>query len=157
MSGGDTRIAVRIPGWYKGYEGETVKGYAYFDVKDGESLEFDFKMTVKLMEARAEAVFNCGKYAVMRGPVVYCMEAHDNGALLRDVRLDGRARFCYGKHEELGVPKLTVKAYRRKTGEGEPLYSERHDSLESFTATLIPYYAFANRGACEMQVWHLVK
>jgi len=29
VSGGSTRIAVRIPGWYDGYEGETVKGYAY--------------------------------------------------------------------------------------------------------------------------------
>ncbi|MBR2460796.1 MAG: glycoside hydrolase family 127 protein [Clostridia bacterium] len=157
VSGGDTRVAVRIPGWYDGYKGETVKGYAYFDVKDGQTLEFDFKMSVRLMEARAEAVFDCGKYAVMRGPVVYCMESHDNGELLRDIRLDGRARFVPGKHAELGVPMLTVRAYRRRRDESAPLYSPRHDSLEQISAKLIPYYAFANRGVCEMQVWHLVK
>ena len=150
-------MAVRIPGWYTEYRGETVKGYAYFDLRDGESLEFDFKMKPKLVEARAESVFDCGRYAVMRGPVVYCMEGHDNGELLRDIRLDGRARFVYGKHETLQVPKLTVKAYRRAQAENTPLYTERHDSLETIQATLIPYYAFANRGESAMQVWHLVK
>lgn len=157
IKGGNARVAVRIPGWCDSYKGETKKGYAYFDIKDGESLSFDFKMKVKYMEARPEAVFDCGKYAVMRGPVVYCMESHDNGELLRDIRLDGRARFFYQKHKELGVPQLTVKAYRRKRVKDAPLYSERHDSLEQVMATLIPYYAFANRGVGEMQVWHLVK
>ena len=157
VSGAPTRIAVRIPAWCDSYEGETVKGYAYFDVNDGETLSFDFRMKVKLIEARPEAVFNCGKYAVMRGPIVYCMESWDNGELLRDIRLDSKARYTYGKHPTLGVPQLTVKAYRRRREENAPLYSERHDSLEQITATLIPYYAFANRGEAEMQVWTYVK
>ncbi len=157
VRGGDTRLAVRIPGWYDGYKGETVKGYAYFDVKDGDTLTFDFNMRVKFIEARPELVFDAGRYAVTRGPVVYCMESIDNGANIRDIRLDGRARFRYGKHEELGVPKLTVRAYRRTADENTPLYTERHDSLRETEATLIPYYAFANRGEAEMQVWHLVK
>ena len=157
VSGGDTRLAVRIPGWCDGYEGETVKGYAYFDVKESQTLSFDFKMRVKLIEARPEAVFDCGKFAVMRGPVVYCMEAVDNGDILRDIRLSARSRFKYGKHEELGVPKLTVKAYRRQRDDGSPLYYERKEQLIETEATLIPYYAFANRGITEMQIWHLVK
>ena len=157
ISGGDTRLAVRIPGWCDGYEGETVKGYAYFDVKESQTLSFDFKMRVKLIEARPEAVFDCGKFAVMRGPVVYCMEAVDNGDILRDIRLSARSRFKYGKHEELGVPKLTVKAYRRQRDDGSPMYYERKEQLVETEATLIPYYAFANRGITEMQIWHLVK
>ena len=157
VSGGDTRLAVRIPGWCDGYEGETVKGYAYFDIKESQTLSFDFKMRVKLIEARPEAVFDCGKFAVMRGPVVYCMEAVDNGDILRDIRLSARSRFKYGKHEELGVPKLTVKAYRRQRDDGSPLYYERKEQLIETEATLIPYYAFANRGITEMQIWHLVK
>jgi len=157
VSGGDTKLAVRIPGWCESYEGKTIKGYAYFDVKDGETLNFDFKMKVKFMEARPEAVFDCGKCAVMRGPVVYCMEAADNGEILRDVRLSLRSRFKYGKHEALGVPKLTVKAYRRKRDENSPMYYSRKEELEELEATLIPYYAFANRGPMEMQVWHFVK
>jgi len=157
VRGGDTKLAVRIPGWFDGYKGETVKGYAYFNVKDGETLEFDFKMKVKLMEARPEAVFDCNRYAVMRGPVVYCMESVDNGPNIRDIRLDGRARFTYSKHPQLGVPQLTVKACRRRLDTNAKLYAQRNQNLESMEAVLIPYYAFANRGEAEMQVWHFVK
>ncbi len=157
VTGGDTRLAVRIPGWCENYTGDTVKGYAYFDVKDGDTLTFDFSMKVKFIEARPEAVFDCGRYAVMRGPVVYCMESVDNGPCLRDIRIDGGARFKYGKHASLGVPQLTVRAYRRENDEKAPLYSVKHDSLRETEAVLIPYYAFANRGECEMQVWHFVK
>lgn len=157
LRGGDTRIAVRIPGWCDSYKKETLNGYSYFDLKDGEKLEFDFKMKVKFIEARPEAVFDCGRYAVTRGPIVYCMESVDNGSVIRDIRLDGRARFKYGRHKQLGVPMLTVKAYRRRRDADIPLYREKADALEKTEAVLIPYYAFANRGEAEMQVWHLVK
>ena len=157
VCGGDTRLAVRIPGWFEGYKGQTVKGYAYFDVKDGQTLEFDFKMKVEFVEARPEAIFDCNRYAVQRGPVIYCMESVDNGPNVRDIRLDGKARFVYGKHAQLGVPQLTVKAWRRRPDADAPLYSVRHNSLEKKEAILIPYYAFANRGEAEMQVWHFVK
>lgn len=153
VNGGDTRLAVRIPGWYDGYKGETVNGYAFFDVKDGQSVTLDFEMRVKFIEARPEAVFDCGRYAVMRGPVVYCMEGKDNGELLRDIRVDSHCEPICGTHPELGTPTLTAKAYRRRRSPDAPLYSERHDTLEPITATLIPYYAFANRGESEMQIW----
>ena len=157
VKGADTRLAVRIPFWCDSDEYQTVKGYQYFDVKDGQSIELDFKMKVQLVEARPEAVFDCGRYAVMRGPVVYCMEAIDNTEYLRDIRIDSHARFRTGKNAELGVPTLTVKAYCRNANENAPLYSPKHDSFRVFDAVLIPYYAFANRGASAMQVWHLVK
>ena len=157
LTGGDARIAVRIPGWFEGYEGETEKGYAYFDVKDGEELAFDFTMKPTFIEAHPEVVFNCGRYAVMRGPVLYCMEGADNGALLRDITLDSRARFKYGKHKELGVPQLCVRAYRSVRDEHAPLYARKTQNKEKIEAVLIPYYAFANRGESEMQVWHFVK
>ena len=158
VTGGDIRLSVRIPGWYDGVCPEkTENGYAVFDVKDGETVTMRFDMKPRLMEARPEVSFDCGRYAVMRGPVVYCMESIDNGENLRDIRLDGRAAFTYGLHEPLGVPCLTVNAYRRRPDPNAPLYRVRHDSFEKFRAVLIPYYAFANREACEMQVWTCVK
>lgn len=157
VSGGDTRLAVRVPGWCDSYKGETVNGYQYFDVKDGEEIELDFKMRVKFIEARPEVIVDCNRFAVTRGPIVYCMEGVDNGENIRDIRLDSKARFTYEKHPELKVPMLNVKAYRRKSDENTPLYKERDNSFLQTKATLIPYYAFANRGATEMQVWHFVK
>lgn len=157
IEGADIRVAVRIPGWFEGYKGETVNGYAYFDVKDGDQLDFDFKMRARLVESRPELVFNCSRYAVMYGPVVYCGESVDNGANIRDIRIDPRAKFVKGTHEELGVPTLSVRAYRRTVDENTPIYSYKRDSFEEVTLKLIPYYAFANRGAAEMQVWFFVK
>lgn len=157
LTGGDTRVAVRIPGWFEGYTGKTDKGYAYFDLKDGEELDFDFTMKPVFVEARPEVVFDAGRCAVMRGPVLYCMEGADNGALLRDIMLDSRARFRYGKHPTLGVPQLTVRAWRTVRDEDAPLYRRKTLNKEKVDAVLIPYYAFANRGISEMQVWHFVK
>jgi DUF1680 family protein len=85
------------------------------------------------------------------------MEGKDNGALLRDITLDSRARFQYGKHPTLGVPQLCVRAYRTVRDEHAPLYRRKTQNKEKVEAVLIPYYAFANRGESEMQVWHYVK
>ncbi len=157
VTGGNIRLAVRIPGWYEGNDYAAEKGYAYFDVTDGETLDFNFRMKVKFVEARPEALFDCGRYAVARGPVIFCSESVDNGPDLRDIRLDCRSAFKYGKNEALGVPELSVKAYRRTVSAETPLYHEKSDRLTSFTARLIPYYAFANRGESEMLIWHLLK
>ncbi len=157
VTGGDTRIAVRVPGWCDSYKGERIKGYAYFDLRDGESVTLDFAMKTKLIEAHPEVIFDCGRYAVTRGPFVYCLEGVDNGENLRDIRIDAHARFRVGRHAALGVPMLTVRAYRREATESTPLYYERKNALTPITATLIPYHAFANRGASAMQVWHLIK
>ena len=157
VDGADIRVAVRIPGWFDGYKGETVNGYAYFDIKDGDQLDFDFKMRARFVESRPELIYNCARYAVMYGPVVYCGESVDNGANIRDIRIDSRAKFEKGTHDQLDVPMLSVRAYRRAVDENTPIYSYKHDSLEEMTLKLIPYYAFANRGEAEMQVWFFVK
>ena len=157
VTGGDLRIAVRIPAWYTGYEGKTEKGYAYLDLKDGEPLALNFPMKVRLTEVHPAVSFDCGRVAVERGPVVYCMEAKDNGEILRDIRIDRRARFRTGRHPELGVPTLKVRAYRRRSDEGTPLYRPLARDFCEVEATFIPYYAFANRGESEMQVFCLYK
>jgi DUF1680 family protein len=56
---------------------------------------------------------------------------------------------------EFGAPVIKVNAYRRKAT--SKLYYPKADNYEKTVATLIPYYAFANRGETEMQVWHFVK
>ncbi len=162
VDGADIRLAVRIPWWaIAEYPGETKKGYAYFDVKSGETKEFNFRMEAKLIEARPELVFDCGRYAVMRGPVVYCMEGVDNIENLRDVRLaadkKGKVKFKEERNKELSVPTLTAKAFRRRIEDDRPLYSEAHDSLMPIKATFIPYYAIANRGVTSMQIWTMIE
>jgi DUF1680 family protein len=155
-SGGDVTLRVRIPHFTRhAYTGELTRGYAEFTLKDGESVSLDFDMTPRFTEADPRVVFNAGRYAVERGPVVYCMEAVDNGECLRDIRLLVDAKFEEGYDEALGVPTLAIPAHRRKAG--AELYAPRSTERVSVTARLIPYYAFANRGESAMQVWHLVE
>ena len=151
----DIRMGIRIPSWCDSYKGDTVKGYAYFDLKGGVPLMLDFEMKPRFTEANPKSYFNAGKVAVECGPIVYCMEGCDNGQHIRDIRLDSSAEFELGFNSELDVPTLSINALRRKATDG--LYSPMKNDFEKIKATLIPYFAFANRGESEMQVWHFIK
>lgn len=153
--GADIKIAVRIPEWCDSFKGDTVKGYAYMELKEMSPVELDFKMEPSYIEADPRVLENCGKYAVTRGPVVYCMEGVDNGEGIRDIRLDSASKIRVENSDAYGVPVLKVKAYRKENS--PTLYRKKTDSYFETEATLIPYFAFANRGETEMQVWHLIK
>ena len=170
ISGASARVAVRIPFWSEGFRtlsGHnavhlfTKNGYAYFDVPDGGCIKIDLGMKISLVEARPESRFDCGKYAVMRGPVLYCLEGIDNPEPLRDIRLKpGSFRYSPAGPVE-GVPSITASAFRRSSGDypENVLYRcvTSPSRLTETTAVLIPYYAFANRGTCEMQVWTFIQ
>ena len=111
-------------------------------------------MPVRLIAANRRVHSDAGRISVMRGPVVYCAEGIDNGADLKGVMLDIKSDFEIEESEFL-LPLLKTKAYRLK--ETESLYYEAGDDFEEIPLTLIPYYAFANRGVTEMQVWLLRK
>lgn len=153
VTGGDGTLALRVPGWCKSHGYETVKGYTYLEAKDGVPVTVEFPMKVQLIEARPDAVFNCGRYAVRRGPVLYCAEEKDNGKHLRDLCLNARNRWKTGIHPELGVPTLTGKATRRIFEDETVLYREKSDERKTVDVTLIPYYAICNRGENEMLLW----
>ncbi len=147
------RLAVRVPDFCEDIE--TEDGYVYFDVEDGMETEIDLTMPVYFVESNPLVYENCGRYAVMRGPVVYCLEEKDNGKVLRDVVLDSSSEIEETQSDLTDVPVVKMKAYRRKAQ--NKLYYKKTDDMDEFTATLIPYYAFANRGENEMLVWMQVK
>ena len=150
------RIAVRIPGWCQSFTAskpyEMKNGYAHF--AHGE-VTVTFDMPVTLVEADTRVQNNAGRVAVTRGPVVYCLEAVDNGTQLRSVRIDPAAEFTAGECSTYGLPVLTVKGEKKKQGQG--LYQVYAPDYEEKDLTFIPYYAFANRGVSEMLVWVAVK
>ena len=168
-SEGNFTFAVRIPGWCDKAEllvnGEKApaaaeKGFVYLerDWKDGDRIELELEMKVKLWEGNPEIVDTCGRVAVTRGPLVYCAEGVDNDDTpLRDVRIDWDAAFELEKAEVAGreMPVLKVQASRREASKA--LYSDRKGKKVSFQLKLLPYYAWANRGVTEMDVWFLEK
>jgi DUF1680 family protein len=98
---------------------------------------------------------NAGKCALICGPLVYCMEGWDNAHHLRGIILDTSSAPVLGYNKDLGVPTITAAAYTRKAT--PELYSYCKGELIKTNATFIPYYAFANRGIAEMQVWSLYR
>ena len=155
VEGADIKIAVRVPEWCDQYSDKAENGYMYLDLLESKPVSLDFAMKTVLVEANPLVIADAGKYAVMRGPLVYCMEGVDNGSCIRDIRIDSSADFILGDVSEFGAPVIKVNAYRRKAT--SKLYYTKADNFEKTVATLIPYYAFANRGESEMQVWHLIK
>ena len=151
-------IAFRIPGWCKIFsincEYVMKNGYAYVTLNGSGEIEIELDMPVRLIAANRRVHADAGRVAVMRGPVVYCAEGADNGADLTSVVLPINAAFEI-RNSELLLPMLKTKAYRPK--ETESLYYDAGDDYEEMPLTLIPYYAFANRGETEMQVWLLRK
>ena len=81
----------------------------------------------------------------MRGPVVYCAEAVDNGENLGDwfIAAHGYISCEYDELSQLCV--LTADGERRKSQ--TELYSKLDGKNTPCKIRLIPYYTFANRGA----------
>lgn len=152
------QIAFRIPCWCKSFninKKYSIKnGYAYVDLDSEENIELELDMPVRIISANRRIHSDAGRIAVMRGPVVYCAEGIDNGADIKSIALPTESVFELAESEFL-LPILKTEAYR--PFESDSLYYEAVDDYEKIPLTLIPYYAFANRGESEMQVWLLRK
>ena len=154
-TGEPTVLYVRVPDWCVEYSGPVENGFARFDVSDDTRITVDFPMEIHFIEANPYAQDNSGRYAVQRGPIVYCMEEIDNGENLRDITLIENSEKKAVKEEGLPAPVLYIGAERRKNVEA--LYRLKDAERISFTARLIPYFSFANRETSDMIVWTMVK
>ena len=153
-SGEPITLYVRIPEWCVEYTGTTENGFAKVCLSNGESTSIDLPMEIHFMEANPYAQDNSGRYAVQRGPIIYCMEEIDNGENLRDIRLIQNGTKFVEKEVSIPAPVIYMDAKRRKTT--DKLYSLKNDDMQNFTARLIPYFAFANREASDLIVWTMV-
>ena len=151
-------IALRIPGWCKNFEinkNYTLKnGYAYIesDVKDEITLSLDMPVTFVSANKRVHSA--AGRVAVMRGPVVYCLEGVDNGKDLKTLRVDIKGEIKISDKEFL-IPNIIAKGF--KEPESEALYFDATEDYIETELKFVPYYAYANRGETEMLVWVLKK
>ena len=155
IEGGIRRVALRIPLWCRTFTlsvpYKMTDDYVYMDVPESGEIVLDIPMEVQLIEANAAVQNNAWRVAVMRGPVVYCAEGIDNGEKLRSLSLVAGAAFTQEPCELFGLPVLRTRGLRRTGPMG--LYARYHREYEEAEITLIPYYAFANRGESEMNVW----
>ena len=155
VRGGAIKLAVRVPEWCDCYN-SVKNGYMYYEISDTESeICLDFQMKPRFVYASTEVLEDGGKCALTYGPLVYCMEGCDNEHHLRNIVIDTEGEVTAGYDEGLGVPTLSADAYaRQRTG---ALYSFDKGEAKKIKANFIPYFAFANRGVQEMQVWSLYR
>ena len=151
-------IALRIPGWCKDFsvnkEYTLKKGYAYVEVEKDDEIIINFNMPVRFVSANKKVHTNSGRVAIMRGPVVYCLEGVDNGKDLTALRVDikGKTQVADG---EFFVPDIIAEGFKEK--ENDNLYFDATDEYIETSLKFIPYYAYANRGETDMLVWVLKK
>lgn len=162
---GQGRVRVRIPWWcrqpvYKiGDEAvvpETEKGYAVFEMKEGDVLDITISMPMVPEKIYADVRVKdlIGKAAVMRGPVVYCAEEADNGEVsVLFWKQEGQMN--WEKNPVNGqVPgeRIIAEGWRCKS-EKPGLYTAQPPFFEETQITLIPYYQWNNRGKGAMCVY----
>ncbi|MBQ7839327.1 MAG: glycoside hydrolase family 127 protein [Lachnospiraceae bacterium] len=165
--GTDLKLALRIPDWCDTYElkgagkevTEVKQGYLYIrkEWDEEECLELSFPMDVKLIAANPMVRETIGKAAVMRGPVVYCLESIDNGENLHLLTLSSEQESAKAEDVEIcgiSAKELTLKGYRKSVGDEQGLYRTwNKGAKEEVSLKYIPYYMWANRAENEMQVW----
>ena len=164
-------LALRVPAWC-GKASMTVAGEpvavspgadGYVRVRrawrPGTEVRLTLPMPPRVLVAhpRVDAVRGCVAWA--RGPVVYCIEQHDQpaGVALEDIRVPaGVAPRAVSRSDVPGVPVVLVgQGSVQRAGNG-PLYGEGvapAASEEAVEVTAIPYFRWANRGPSPMRVW----
>lgn len=170
-------LKVRIPGWaqdqvvpsdlytytdgkHSGYtlkvNGEEVdakleKGYFCIDRrwKKGDKVDIHFVLEPRTVKANNKVEADRGRVAVERGPIVYCAEWPDNAFDVRGILINQTPHFeVVDKPDMLyGIELLQTDAQTLKYDEQGRL------TVNDVKLKLIPYYAWAHRGAGAMTVW----
>lgn len=188
-------IRLRIPEWTENPKlklngraiTEALKPGTYAKIhrkwKPGDLIELDLPMPIRLMTANPKVKNLHNKVAVMRGPLVYCLELpkleggekvwndgvflpenikltpeHRKGFLGGVTVLKGKALTHKG-HEKFVKDTSETTAPKTPADWGDVLYrpmtsrSLKHPDEGTVEISLIPYYAWANRGLSMMEVW----
>lgn len=119
--------------------------------KAGDRIDFYLPMPVRTVVADEQVKEDEGKYAVQRGPLIFCAEWPDNagGQVLGLVVDENQAFETVFRSDMLnGTQIITTKARQAMRNPGGTVSLGDYREM-----TLIPYHLWNNRGAGEMKVW----
>jgi DUF1680 family protein len=169
---GELSLMLRNPGWARnaavrvnGRDDRAPQPGTFHEIRrtwaPGDVVELDLPMPVRLVEANPYVEEARNHVAVMRGPLVYCLESIDlpPGVRALDVHLYANEKMIARRRDDLlgGVTVIEGAALAIPTGDWSGrLYRDFSSSLalsREINVTLIPYYAWDNRGKSEMTVW----
>ena len=110
--------------------------------KSGDVVTLQLEMPVRKVAANPLVKADQGRFAIERGPLVYCAEGADNGGKVLDKVFSGKTQFQTHEQPDLLGGIVTVTAKSEEAGT---------------TLTCIPYYTWCHRGNNEMRVWFPTK
>jgi len=161
-------IRMRLPEWTDGdytlhindeeVSASTKNGYLSLTGTwaSGDILTLTLPMEVKVMSSHPRITDNTGKVALMRGPVVYCLEQEDNPDIdLYSLYLNDGVTAEYRPDLLGGVTILHGDGVVRSwSGDGNLYAPNTGETLKGdFELIFIPYQVWANRTPGEMRVW----
>ncbi len=164
-------VRLRVPGWADGATvavngvapGKAPEAGSYLAIrrawKAGDTIELNLPMRPRLLEAHPKAEQLRNQIAVMRGPLLYCLESKDlpAGTDLNNILLPEDIRLTPESAADLpfGILGLKGEALRRaESAWRSDLYRPLERSpLKPTPIRMIPYFAWANRGPAAMSVW----
>ena len=163
-------LALRIPDWCYDYqlsvngEAQTAppeRGYVILsrEWSDGDTVELTLSMPVERVMPHPSIRQTAGQIALQRGPIVYCLEEHDNGPRLANICIPEDSALETSFDSELfgGVSVINGQALRIEPAEESAALYRHHSQTRyneaAFTFKAIPYFLWANRDLGEMRVW----
>ncbi|MDX3925756.1 MAG: glycoside hydrolase family 127 protein [Shinella sp.] len=162
-------LSLRIPAWADGatlsVNGEmldlstvTTDGYARIDRewKDGDRMALYLPLALRPQYASPKVRQDVGRVALMRGPLVYCVEETDNGGDLNAIVVP--ADLPQAETAVLadlnGAIAIDLPVLREDASGWEgALYRDKPAERKPATARLVPYHLWDNRAPGEMLVW----
>lgn len=164
-------VMLRIPGWAASAQ-VTINGKpadvqptpgTYVALRrrwaPGDVIQLDLPMDITFVQAHPLVEEDRNHVAVMRGPIVYCLESPDlpEGVTVDDVAIIPNGTWRPRRSPNLlgNVVALDGDARITPTPDwASHLYQRLSPAVHNRKRiTLIPYYAWANRGTSEMTVW----
>lgn len=161
-------LRLRIPSYAEDFRltrgGETItytvkNGYAVLDraISDGDVIEVSFQMRAQFIAANPRVAEDCGRVAVVRGPLVYCAEQVDNFRYLDTFRVSSDEPIREEKSDLFGgIVALAVQGSRLDVSawDEDDLYRPADAASEiPCEMKLIPYFLWNNRGEGELLTW----
>jgi DUF1680 family protein len=129
----------------KTIRGKLEKGYLplHRTWKQGDMLTLSLPMPIRRVLSHPEVKVDRGKVALERGPLVYCLEAVDNGGKVLDKYIPDTAVLTSEFRDDLlkGITVIKIRV------------PGKEETSTPTTLVAVPYYAWSHRGPGEMAVW----
>lgn len=145
-------LRLRKPSWCEKTFANEKDGYLLYEgIFAGETISVDFAPTLRKVYPHPYVTDVQGKVCLTYGPLVLCAESIDNPHL-RSVCVgdlsQASVQIQYGTPSVLTASLPTT--YKCPTA---TLYAYHKPTVNDTVLTLIPYFAWANRGETDMKVW----